>query len=179
MKAKTDSSETLIGIGPFKLNADRVTLDNGVTTTFHCLRHPGSAAIIPMIDHDSVILLRQYRHALGKVIWEIPAGTCQPDEAPLTCAQRELVEEAGCHAAVWSELGHIIPVPGYSDERTTLFLASGLTREDQQLDADELIEVREVAWDRAVAMATDGTIEDAKTIVALLLADRRRRKMPL
>jgi ADP-ribose pyrophosphatase len=106
---------------------ENVTLDNGVSTDLDYIEHPGAAAIVPLIAPGEVLLIHQYRHALKQYIWEIPAGTLEPGEPAMDCARRELIEETGYAAGVWQRFGEITPVPGYSDERIHLFLASELT----------------------------------------------------
>lgn len=156
----------------FRVVTERVTLENGVTVDLDLVRHPGASAVVAVDDDGGVKLLHQYRHAVGGRIWEIPAGTLEEQEAPLDCARRELAEEAGVRARTWEALGDIVPVPGYSDERISLFLAHGLSGAAQRLDRDELLEVVDVPFDRALEMIADGAISDAKTLSALLLADR-------
>ena len=97
--------------------AKEATLDlgNGVTIDFDRILHPGASAIVPISQNNNLILIKQYRHAVGGDIWEIPAGTLNPDEKPLECAKRELAEETGFSANVWQPLGVITPLPGYSD----------------------------------------------------------------
>lgn len=153
-----------------ELHVDNVTLENGVTVEMDVVRHPGAAAVVPFTARGGVLLLRQYRYAIDADIWEIPAGTLNPGESPLICARRELAEEAGVTAEDWAALGAITPLPGYSDEIIHLFAARQLTPVPQNLDADELLEVREVALETALSMVADRTICDAKTITGLLLA---------
>jgi ADP-ribose pyrophosphatase len=164
----------------FLLLKENVTLENGITTDLEYLEHPGAAAVVPVLATGEVVLIRQYRHALGQFIWEIPAGTLDPREAIMDCARRELVEETGYDAAAWHPLGDITPVPGYSDERIHLFLATGLTPARQHLDADEVLDVHRVPMAEAIAMIEEGKIKDAKSICGLLLAHKRleRQKMP-
>jgi len=152
----------------FTLVREKVTLANGVTVDLDTLRHPGASAVVPMTAEGAVVLIRQYRHAVGGYIWEIPAGTLNPREDPETCAVRELAEETGYRAGSWRKLGEITPVPGYSDERIHLFLATELTLADQNLDADEILDVHEFPLETAVDMIATGEIQDAKTICALL-----------
>ena len=154
----------------FEMHVDNVTLQNGVTIDLEVIRHPGAAAIVPLTALGGVLLIRQYRYALDQDIWEIPAGTLNPGESPLACARRELEEEAGVTAGDWTALGELTPLPGYSDEVIHLFAARRLKTARQNLDADELLEVREVAFNTALAMIDDHTIRDAKTITGLLLA---------
>ena len=168
MSAVVNRREKLHQGRVFTLIRENVTLDNGVTVDIDTIRHPGASAIVPLTDAGSVVLIRQYRHSVGGYIWEIPAGTLNPDEDPEACAARELIEETGYAAGAWRRLGEITPVPGYSDERIHLFLATDLTPAVQRLDADELLAVHEFPFDRAAAMIASGEIQDAKTICALL-----------
>jgi ADP-ribose pyrophosphatase len=160
----------------FRLVTENITLSNGITVDIDVLRHPGAAAMVPLLDESTVLLLRQYRHAVGKCIWEIPAGTLNPAETVEACARRELVEETGYSAQVFEKLGEITPLPGYADERVHLFLASALTPADQNLDADEMLSVHPTALSEALGMIFSGDIQDAKTITGLLLAERRLRR---
>ena len=158
----------------FDLYTETVRLENGVVADLEVIRHPGAAAIVAMDADRRVLMIRQYRHAVGGYIWEIPAGTLEGEESPTDCAARELEEETGYRATDWQPLGDIVPVPGYSDERIHLFLATGLTPGTQHLDRDELLSVHAVAFDMVLDMINDGTIQDAKTIASVLMADRRR-----
>jgi len=154
----------------FDITVENVTLANGFTVDLEVIRHPGAAAIVPMMDDGRVVMLKQYRHAAGQHMWEIPAGTLNGREAPLKCARRELMEETGFTAGTWQTLGAVVPVPGYADERIHLFLAGNLTPAEQALDQDEIIEVHILPLDEVVAMITTGEIEDAKTIAGVFLA---------
>jgi ADP-ribose pyrophosphatase len=158
----------------FELVRENVTLANGVTTDMDVIRHPGAAVMLPMPDPETVILIRQYRHAAGGYIWEIPAGTLDPGEAPLDGARRELAEEIGFSADRWEKLGEAVPVPGYADERLHLFLAEDLRPATQSLDADELLHVHAVPLGEALAMVDAGEIQDAKTVCAFFHLIRRR-----
>jgi len=170
MTFQTDH-QTLIHKGRvFNVFQETVTLPNGNAINLDVIRHPGAAAIVPLTRNQTVIMIEQYRHAVGGTIWEIPAGTLDERESPLTCAQRELTEETGYTAATWQKLGEITPVPGYSDERIQLFLATDLTLSLQHLDPDEVLEVREVAFTDALDMIARGIIQDAKTICGLFMA---------
>jgi ADP-ribose pyrophosphatase len=157
----------------FDFFTENVTLPNGVTMDMEIIRHPGAAAIVPVMEDHTVLLLKQYRHAVGGYIWEIPAGTLDPGEDARRCAQRELTEETGYAARHFEQLAQITPLPAYSDERIHLFLATGLTRAEQHLDADELLTVHRVDYARAVEMIAEGEIQDAKTIAGLQLAAGR------
>lgn len=157
----------------FDITVENVTFASGFNLDLEIIRHPGAAAIVPLNEANEVLLLKQYRHAIGGDLWEIPAGTFEDGEAPLVCAQRELGEETGHMAATWTRLGAITPVPGYSDERIQLFLARDLTPTRQKLDPDEIVEVHKVPLNQVIAMIAGGRIEDAKTIAGIFLTLNR------
>ena len=170
----TINSRTKIHQGRvFDLVSENITLENGVTTNMVFVHHPGAAAIVPKVNQDQIILIKQYRHTLRDYIWEIPAGTRDPNESVIVCAQRELVEETGYSAQKWTELGEITPVPGYSDERITIFLAAEIEPAAQNLDADEMLNVHKIEFDEAINMIRRGEIQDSKTISGLFLAYNR------
>ncbi len=154
----------------YNLIKENVTLDNGMTTDVEFIEHPGATAIIPLMNKSRIVLLNQYRHALRQYIWEIPAGTIDSRESAMNCAKRELIEETGFSAARWQSLGKITPVPGYSDERIHVFLATGLQPAKRDLDKDEIIQVHEVEYEAALDMIRKGKIQDAKSIAGLFLA---------
>jgi 8-oxo-dGTP pyrophosphatase MutT (NUDIX family) len=174
-----NNRQTLIHKGRvFNLFQESVTLPNGASINLDVIRHPGAAAIVPLTRDHGVIMLEQYRHAVGGTIWEIPAGTMDDQESPLACAQRELTEETGYTASAWRKLGEITPLPGYSDERIQIFLATDLSVSVQNLDADEVLEVREVAFTEAMDMISRGDIQDAKTICGLFMAHAWLKQHP-
>lgn len=179
MSAKVNSKATLYEGRVFKLFRENVTLNNGVTVDLDIIRHPGASAMIPMSGNDNVILIKQYRHAIGDFIWEIPAGTLDPNETPLECAKRELIEETGFSANTWQKLGEITPVPGYSNELIHIFLANDLMPAEQDLDKDEVLDVHEVPLGKAIEMIHEGAIRDSKTISGLFMAiNRLKGKLP-
>lgn len=136
--------------------------------------HPGAVAILPLVDAGRVCLLRNRRPNVGDTLIEIPAGTLEPGEDPEAAAPRELAEETGYRAGRWRRLAEFYPSPGVLSEKTHLFVAEELAPGEMQLERDEDLEPFVVSWDQAVAWALDGTIRDAKTLVALLLWDRAR-----
>jgi ADP-ribose pyrophosphatase len=144
-----------------------VTLPNGVALTLEMVRHPGASAVVALDDAGDVTLVRQYRHAAGGFLWEIPAGKLDGDEAPEVCAARELREEAGLQAGELRRLGAIYTAPGFCDEKIHLFLARGLTVVPQQLEEDEVLTVERVPLQRALEMIRSGEIQDAKSIAGL------------
>jgi ADP-ribose pyrophosphatase len=149
------------------LNLETVTLPNGVTVELELVRHPGAAVVVPMKDERTVVLIRQYRYAAGGYIYEIPAGKLNPGENPLDCATRELEEEIGYRAGRLEPIISILSAPGFTDEVLHLFKGTELIRGRQALGDDEVLEVLELPLEKAVALISDGTIRDAKTIVGL------------
>ncbi len=159
------------------LNLETVTLPNGATVELEIIHHPGAAGVVPMRDDKTVILIRQYRHAVGGYIYEIPAGKLHPGEDPRECAARELEEEIGFRAANLEHLLSFYTTPGFTDELIHIYWATGLTGGAQDLGTDEVLEVIEMPLDTAIDRIADGTIRDGKTIVGLhatYLRDRRR-----
>ena len=149
------------------LNVDTVQLPNGVTVDLETIRHPGAAAVVPVKDDGTVVLIRQFRHAAGGFIYEIPAGKLAPGEDPLQCASRELEEEVGYRASSFELLSSIFTAPGFADEVIHVYRATGLTKGRQQLDRDEVLDVIEMPLSEAITKIEDGTIRDDKTIVGL------------
>ncbi len=130
--------------------------------------HPGAVVIVPFVDKDHLILLRQFRYACQGDLWEIPAGTIEKGEATLTCAKRELEEETGFRAKKWRLLSRFFPAPGISNELMTLYRAEKLSPGKKDLDHDEWIEHEVVSLREAKRMIRDGRIKDAKTIAGIL-----------
>ena len=156
------------------LNIDTVTLPNGFTVDLEIVRHPGAAAVVPLKDNGTVVLIKQFRHAAGGFIYEIPAGKLHPGEDPMHCAARELEEEIGYVAGRLELLTSILTAPGFTDEVIHIYKATGMTAGRQQLDRDEILEVLEISLEEAIKMIEAGTIRDAKTIVGLQLVSRGR-----
>ena len=173
MSAEINNSVILHEGRVFKLLRENVTLKNGVTVDLDIIHHPGASAMVPLSRKNAVILIRQYRHAIGDFIWEIPAGTLGPLETPIDCAKRELIEEIGFSANAWEKLGEITPVPGYSNERIHIFLATDLVPASQKLDKDEILDIHEVELDDAMQMIHTGKIQDGKTIAGLFMSFHR------
>lgn len=158
------------------LNIDTVQLPNGETVELETIRHPGAAAVVPVKDDGTVVLIRQFRHAASGFIYEIPAGKLHPGEDPLHCASRELEEEVGYRASSFELLSSIFTAPGFADEVIHVYKATGLIKGRQQLDRDEVLDVIEMPLTEAVARIEDGTIRDAKTIVGLQAVYLRARR---
>jgi ADP-ribose pyrophosphatase len=154
----------------FDFNVEETILPNGKNTITEVRRHPGSSAIVPLFEKESVILIREYRPAIRDFLWEIPAGTMLPGEEPLECAKRELREECGFVGKKFEKLGDILIAPGYSDERIYLFMAADLIPCEQNLDEDELLTTHVFPFGQAMGMIERGEIQDAMTIVGLTMA---------
>ncbi len=149
------------------LNLETVTLPNGVTVELEIIHHPGAAAVVPMKDDRTVVLIRQYRHAVGGYIYEIPAGKLHLGEDPRECAQRELEEEIGYKAGVLDHITSAYTTPGFTDEVIHIYKATQLQRGTQNLGHDEVLEIAEFPLEKTITMIRDGVIQDAKTIVGL------------
>lgn len=158
------------------LNLETVSLPNGATVELEIIRHPGAAAIVPLKADGTVVLIKQYRHAAGAFIYEIPAGKLHPGEDPRECAARELEEEVGYRAARFDLLTSIYTAPGFADEVIHIYQASGLTPGRQHLDHDEVLDVVETPLEKAIEMVVDGTIRDGKTIVGLQTVYLRQKR---
>ena len=155
------------------VDADTVRLPNGTELELEIVRHPGAAAVVPLLSQPGaedpyVLLLQQYRYAAQGTIWEIPAGVLEPGEEPIACARRELREETGAEADQIEPLTTILTTPGFTDERIHLFLATGIRPGTASPNADELLQTQAVPLSRALVMIRDGEISDAKTVIALL-----------
>ena len=137
------------------------------------VHHPGSAVILPVFDDDTIALVKQYRHPAVKYLLELPAGTLNDRERPEIGAARELEEELGLVAGRLEKLCEFFISPGFLSEKMWLYLATDLKETQQRLDDDEQIEIVRLPIDRALQMITDNEIEDAKTIIGLLLAAPR------
>ena len=152
-----------------------VRLADGSAAEREVVLHRGAVALLPMVDDDHVCLLENERYAVGKTLIEVPAGTIDPGEHPDATAARELTEETGYTAARISRIAEWYVSPGVMNERMYLYLCEGLRPGPTDHQPDERLQPRVVPWSEALRMIDDGRIEDAKTINALLLHDRRRR----
>jgi ADP-ribose pyrophosphatase len=152
-----------------QLALDTVTGSDGRPVYRDVVLHPGAVAILPLVDAGHVCLVRNRRFVVGEELLEIPAGTLEPGEPPELAAPRELAEETGYQAGRWRKLTEFYPSPGVLSERTHLFLAEDLTPGPMKLEEGEELKPQIVPWDSALGWALDGTIRDAKTLIALLL----------
>lgn len=173
---KKISEEAIFDGTLLHVRRDMVRLPNGDEAVREWIRHPGASAVLPFFENGDVLLVRQYRYPIGEVTLEIPAGKLDaPDEDPLACAQRELSEETGYRAAHYEKLTTIATTVGFSNERIHLYLAHELTAGKQHTDPDEFINVVRMPLDEAIAQVKKGEIVDAKSVVALLLAQQRQQ----
>ena len=152
---------------------DMVALSNGSSAVREVIRHIGAVCVIPVTENNEVIMERQYRYPLDRVILEIPAGKLDaPDEDRLSAIKRELREETGYTADEWTELGDFQPAPAYSDEYITMYMARGLHKGERHLDEDEFLDVYTIPLAELVQDVMEGRISDAKTQVCILKAAR-------
>lgn len=168
----TDSTEIYAG-KILRLCREVHTLPNGRMGNYEIVHHSGGAAILPILPSGEVLLIRQFRPVAGKMVIEIPAGRLDSGEAPVDCARRELEEETGYLARTMIDLGSTLPSVGYTDERIHLFAAIDLALGTIAQEDHEFIEFLPIPLDEALAMASDGRIDDAKTQLALLLYAQR------
>lgn len=157
------------------LALQEVAMRDGTTAEREVVMHRGAVALVPMVAPDRVCLVRNRRYAIGRTLLEVPAGTIDPGEAPEQTAERELLEETGFRAGSIRRVREWFVSPGVMDERMFLFLCEDLQPGEVRPELDEELETVVVPWTDALAMVHDGRIEDAKTILALLLCDRIRR----
>ena len=165
-------SKTIFEGRVFDVTVDTVR-EGEQTYVREVVHHPGSAVILPVFDDDTIALVKQYRHPAVKYVLELPAGTLNDQERPEHGAARELEEELGVVAGSLEKLCEFFVSPGFLSEKMWLYLATDLRETQQRLDDDEAIEIVRVPIDRALQMITDGEIEDAKTIIGLLLGAPR------
>lgn len=154
------------------LGIETAQLPNGNEVELEVIRHPGAAAVVPVWEDGSVTLVYQFRHAGGGMHYEVPAGILEENEIPDFAARRELKEEVGLTAGKLKRLGFIHTTPGFTDELIHLFLATELTDGETAHEPDEFIQVTRMPLEQALQMVVDGDITDAKTICALMLAER-------
>lgn len=155
-----------------KLDVLDVRLPDGNETRREIIRHPGAVAIVALDADGRVLLVRQYRTAADKILLEIPAGTLQPDELPLDCAERELQEETGFRPGKLESLGGIYAAPGYTTEYIYLFYATELSESRLAMDDDEFIEVERLPLAAALSLIEQGVIADGKSVAGLLRVAR-------
>ena len=162
------SSEVVLTGNFLQVRRDVVRLPDGAQATREYVIHPGAVMVIALLDDGRVVMERQYRYPVERVMIEFPAGKFDPDEASLVCAQRELLEETGYTARHWARAGQMHPVIGYSTEFIDVWFAKGLTLGKRKLDAGEFLDVFTAMPDELLAWSFDGQLTDAKTLTGLL-----------
>ena len=167
-EAKILNSRMAYNGGHIQVREDRVIEPAGHECSREIVVHPGAVCVVALPTPNEVILIRQYRHAAGRELVEIPAGTLHAGEDPRECAIRELEEEAGYRATRMVERARFWTTPGFTTEFMYLYEATGLTKTQTNPDEDEVIEVDIVSASKALQMIDDGEIQDAKTILGLL-----------
>ena len=157
------------------LSLDTFRMPGGEFLLRETIQHPPSVVILPVFEDGRILLIRQFRHAVGRFIYEIPAGTREPKEPLLACAKRELIEETGYGACRWHRICDFYPAPGISTERMALYVASGLfvPKKKLAMDEDEQITVRITPQRKVLRMVRNNEIIDAKSIIGILWGLRR------
>ena len=175
-QAKVISSRTVYRGPVFWVTTDDVQEPGGVRARRDVIHHTGSVVVLAVDDSRStprILLERQYRHAAGGYLWELPAGRIDPGEKPLPAARRELLEETGYTATHWRRILHFYASPGFVAETMSVYLATGLRAGPAQPEADEVIQKRMVPLPDAVRMVLNNTIRDSKTISSVLWLDHQ------
>lgn len=173
MSWKTLFSERKFTGKIFSVRVDRLRMDDGREASLEILEHAGSVVMVPVDDDGGIWFVRQYRHAAGREILELPAGTIEAGEAPADCANRELREEIGFRADRLERIGGFFLAPGYATEYMHVFLAEGLHPDRVPGDADEVLSPEKLARNAVDALIEKGVCEDAKTAAALAMSLRR------
>jgi ADP-ribose pyrophosphatase len=170
MSFKWIRSEILLEGRAFKIRRDYLKTPDGRETTLEIVDHGGSVVILPIDENNNLFFVRQYRHAAGGDLLELPAGTREEEEPFEECAAREVREETGMEAEKLQKVGEFYLAPGYSTEFMAVFLATGLKDNPLQADEDEFLQVERIPLKKAFEMAEHGEVPDAKSLAALLLA---------
>jgi ADP-ribose pyrophosphatase len=165
-------SETLLRGRFLHVQRDTVVLPDGGRATREFIRHPGAVMVVPLLDDGRLLMERQWRHPLQRVLLEFPAGKLDAGEAPLVCGQRELLEETGYRAREWAHAAWMHNASAYSDEGIDVWFARGLTPGRRRLDEGEFIETVAMSVDEVDSLAARGELTDAKTLVGLLWLQR-------
>jgi len=164
-----DTKEIFLG-RIIKVRVDTVRLPDGGHSTREVVEHAGAVAVVAVDNDNNIIMVRQYRKPVERVLFEIPAGTMEQGEDPLVCAQRELREETGFTALHWEKILSYYSAPGFTDEHLHLYLAAGLTGGEIELDEDEFVETIRLPLPEAYRMIFEGKICDGKSIIGIQYA---------
>jgi ADP-ribose pyrophosphatase len=170
MKFELLGSEIIYQGHAIILRVDSLRTPANRTVKYDIIEHHGSVILVPVDENGQIYFVRQYRHAAGLDMLELPAGTLEPGEAPEDCAAREVREETGMAAANIKEIGSFYLAPGYSTELMHVFLATGLSHSPLAPDLDEFLSVEMLSFAEALKLAASGQLQDAKSLAALLLA---------
>jgi len=168
LREETIDSECVFDGRLLHVRRDRIRLPSGDAAVREYIVHPGAVMVVPMLDDGRLIIERQYRYPLGRVMLEFPAGKLDAGEATLQCAIRELAEETGYRAAEWAHAGVLHNAIGYSNEGIEIWFARGLTPGDRVLDHGEFLDVATATPEELMALAQRGELTDAKTLIGLL-----------
>ena len=170
--SKAIESQTVFAGRVLDVAVEKHQMPDGRQASFEIIRHPGGSAVLPVLPDGRVLLIRQFRPAIGGMVYEIPAGRLEPGESAYDCAGRELIEEAGYSAAQMLPLGGLWSTVGFCDEYIHLFLARDLTGVEQNLEPDEIIDLCPLTLGEALEKVDNGEILDSKTQLALLRFQR-------
>ncbi len=166
---RSPHSELIYSGKVVSLFVDRVKMQDGKEVTREKITHPGAVAVVPKDRDGNIILIRQYRHAVDRILWEIPAGKIEPNEDPEDCARREMMEETGWCPGCLKKVASFYTAPGFASEIIHLYIAEDLYRKEADRDEDEDIIVYSLSQGECMELIKTGQIEDAKTIIGLLL----------
>lgn len=162
------SSDTAFEGRLLRLRVDTVRLPSGQVSRREIVEHPGAVAVLPVLPSGEIVLVRQYRHAVGRTLLEVPAGTREPDEPSEACARRELLEETGYEAGTLRELARFYVSPGWASEELIVYLATDLVARQARPADDERVVVERVAPEQVPELIRRRDIGDAKTLIAVL-----------
>ncbi len=169
-------SELVLQGRSFKLRRDHLKTPDGRETSYEIVEHGGSVVLLPIDSDRNILFVRQYRHAAGQELIELPAGTRNGDESYEACAAREIREETGMAAGNMDRIGDFYLAPGYSTEFMAVFLATDLSSAPLEADEDEFLQVVKFPARQAIEMAERGEVPDAKSLAALFLAKSALQK---
>lgn len=170
---KTVSSEKIFKGRIIDVRVDKVSLPNGEISTREIVGHPGGVGIVAITDDDKIIMVKQFRKPLERAIYEIPAGKLDPGEEVEVCGRRELTEETGATAETFEYLGYMYPSPGFTDEVTHIYLATGLNFGKASPDEDEFLDIEFFPIDKVREMIMNNEINDGKTVMGFFKAMER------
>jgi ADP-ribose pyrophosphatase len=170
MLVETIARETIYCGHAFTVRRDEVRFPNQHTMHLDIIEHPGAVTILPIDAEGRILFVRQYRHATGEELLELPAGTLNVGEQPDHCALREIREETGFAAGNLIKLGEFFLAPGYSTEYMVVYLANELHHDPLPVDQDEFITLEAISVEQAYNLALNGGLQDGKSLAALLLA---------